>query len=216
MELQWLEKLIERDYPLLECKIYEDDKFLRVTKYYFDGVCFLPNFYFVFKSLQNGNICSRLVTYHGKTLFKTIFSQNNDEIIPKKLDYHLKQMSLNMKLCQGISKENIVSSQCLLEHLNDNLVARNYHCVYLLQENTIIDTCHECQKINSLKKDLDCLNDSADHQNLKGDAINGLDKPNDAIIQTSLIHSLLEKQNDEDDQEENLGSLRYLLNTSLF
>ena len=207
-ELQWLEKLIDKDYPLLECKIYEDDKFLRVTKYYFDGVYFLPNFYFVFKSLPNGNICSRLVTYHGKTLFKTIFSQNNEEIIPEKLDYYLKQMSLNMKLCQGISKENIASSQCLLEHLNDNLVARNYRCRYILQENTIIDTCHECQKIISLRKDLDCLNDSSE-QNLKGE-----DNPNDAIIQNSLIHSLLEKQNDEEfeefeeDQEQNVGSLR--------
>ena len=86
-------------------------------------------------------------------------------------------------------------------------MARNYRCRYILQENTIIDTCHECQKIISLRKDLDCLNDSSE-QNLKGE-----DNPNDAIIQNSLIHSLLEKQNDEEleeDQEQNVGSLRYL------
>ena len=71
--------------PDFETHYYQDANFLRVTKYCSSkGLRYLPNFHLVFSALDNGNLCMRVLTFHGRTL-STIFFKLTDAQVPQKV-----------------------------------------------------------------------------------------------------------------------------------
>ena len=87
-DLQWLDETIRRDFPQLECKMFDNDKFVRVAKTVGStGLKFMPDFYLIFNSVNNGSFCLRLLTYNGRTLDTVMFRCDHDqEQLPEKVN----------------------------------------------------------------------------------------------------------------------------------
>ena len=160
-ELQWLVETVHREYPELECKIFMDEKFVRVTKSCGAGLRFLSNFYLVFNSVNNGSFCLRLLAYNGRTL-DTIMFKCPEEMLPDKVKCQLTRMNEVMKLCEGISKDSLTGQDCLIDYLNDSLTARSFKCKFILSQESELVSCEECQKLIAIKKEVELLRNNED------------------------------------------------------
>lgn len=155
-ELQWIEETIRREYPDLECKFCNEEKFVRVTKSTGAGLRFLPNFYLIFNSINNGSFCLRLLTYNGRTL-DTVMFKCPEEVLPEKVTFQLSRINQLMRLCQGIAKDSLTGQDCLIDYLNDALTARSFKCKFILPQECEINSCEECQKLIAIKKEVELI-----------------------------------------------------------
>ena len=165
-DLQWLDETIRRDFPQLECKIFDNDKFVRVTRTSSgSGLKFMPDFYLIFNSVNNGSFCLRLLTYNGRTLDTVMFRCEHDqEQLPEKVNNQLVRMNQMMKLCQGTPKDTLTGQDCLIDYLNDAITARSFKCKFILNSEIMSPTtteillsCDECQKLIAMKKEVEVI-----------------------------------------------------------
>ena len=139
--------------PDFETHYYQDANFLRVTKYCSSkGLRYLPNFHLVFSALDNGNLCMRVLTFHGRTL-STIFFKLTDAQVPQKVTEALEDIRDNAKVCKGVERHKNLPQDCIVEYFNDNLTARSVNCAFLILENE--ECCEECQRIVGIKQEVD-------------------------------------------------------------
>ena len=171
-DLQWLDETIRRDFPQLECKIFDNDKFVRVTRTVGTGLKFMPDFYLIFNSVNNGGFCLRLLTYNGRTLDTVMFRCTADqEQLPEKVNHQLVRMNQMMKLCQGTPKDTLTGQDCLIDYLNDAITTRSFKCKFILSEVSEVSTteilsCDECQKLISMKKEVELIRNNEDCSDL--------------------------------------------------
>ena len=99
--------------------------------------------------------CSRLITYHGRSIDTFIFKFDENKKLPAKVCEALKSIDDEAKLCQGVD-ENLTQDG-LIECLNDIIVARHKKCKFMLPSETQSKTCEKCQTL--LVKDIkkECL-----------------------------------------------------------
>ena len=149
-DLKVLQNLITETKEDLKTEL--DTKFLKVTKYRNAGLRYLPNFHLIFSALDNGNLCMRFITYHGRTL-STIFFKLNDAQVPNKITEALEDISVNAQVCKGLDRDKCTTEDCLVEYFNDSVIARSFKCAFLIKSDT--EQCDECQRLIGVKKEVD-------------------------------------------------------------
>ena len=128
-ELSGLQTLIAQEFPKLDFYFHPGEMFLSVTKLSFRGLKYLPSFHIIFTSVSKESFCSRLITYHGRSIDTFIF-KCDDTQLPSKVSDVLKDINNEAKLCQGVD-ENITKDG-LIECVNDIIVARHKKCKFIL------------------------------------------------------------------------------------
>ena len=89
-ELSCLQTLIAQEFPELDYYFHSKQMFLSVTKLSYRGLKYLPSFHLIFTSLSKESFCSRLITYHGRSIDTFIF-KCDDKKIPSKVHNCLKK-----------------------------------------------------------------------------------------------------------------------------
>ena len=152
-EIISLKTMITQEFPQLDCCFHSKEMFLSVTKLSYHGLRYLPSFHLIFTSVSNGSLCSRLITYHGRSIDTFIFKLDTDKKLPSKVCEVLKSIDNEAKLCQGVD-ENLTHDG-LIECLNDIIVARHKKCKFILPSETQSEICEKCQTLlaKNIKKE---------------------------------------------------------------
>ena len=140
-ELNCLKNLIAEEFPQLEFYFHSTEMFLSVTKLSYSGLKYLPTFHLIFTFVSKDSFCSRLITYHGRSLDTFIFRCDN-KTLPSKVFEVVKSINDDANLCQGVDEN--VSQNGLIECLNDIIVARHRKCRFLLPYDSQTRTCEKC------------------------------------------------------------------------
>ena len=166
-ELGCLQAIITAEFPQMECHLDSDHgMFLKATSKssVSSGLRYLPNFHVIFTHLDSGSFCSRLITYHGRSLdcfaFKCGVTESNITL-PENVNSLLKNVSEGIKLCLGIHlshQDPILSNfpnqiDCLIECFDNAIVARHKKCTFLLPYSTIAAECNKCQTLVPIKRE---------------------------------------------------------------
>ena len=151
-QLSCLQTLIAQEFPELDYYFHSKQMFLSVTKLSYRGLKYLPSFHLIFTSLSKESFCSRLITYHGRSIDTFIF-KCDDKKIPSKVIEVLKDINNEAKLCQGVDEN--VNRDGLIECINDIIVARHKKCKFMLPSDSQTETCEKCMTLltKNIKKE---------------------------------------------------------------
>ena len=151
--LRCLQAKIMAEFPQVDCQLESNHGvFLKATtkSSVTHGLRYLPNFHVIFTCLDKERFCSRLITYHGRSLDTFIFKRydNKDTNLPKKVLAVLNTVTDGIKLCQGIEISKVSENcDCLIECFNDAIVARHKKCNFLLPSKSEVLECNKCQTL---------------------------------------------------------------------
>ena len=151
--LAHIEQYLLKSPENYEVQQYQPQKFLKVTKFFNQGLKYLPNCYLLFQSLDNESISIKTLTYHGKPLSTVFFKLTNEAPVPEEVHQALEVLNDKTHLCQGVDKSRASTPDCLLEFFNEDIIARSAKCKFLISDDSNI--CKECERLIGVKKEVD-------------------------------------------------------------
>ena len=176
-ELVWLRSKIIADFPTFDWKICDRGRFLKLTQSEDFCLKYLPGFHLIISFLGGTQkFCSRLITYHGRSLDTFVF-ECIDKMLPEKIVSVLKNLSQTLKLCQGVDAFKAVKCEdSLIEYLHDALVARHKKCKFLITSENEDLICEKCHMLFNVKKEVD-IKSLEEDDNTSSDVFNIPDRP---------------------------------------
>ena len=145
--LKEIEDELLKKFPKLSCQIHES-QFLHVWKLSSQGLRYIPNFHLIFESNEDKDFVVKLLSFHGKLLDCVVFKVTENGALPQNVENFVYDYTKDLKICQGVRYDCLDTNVKLVEHFNEEVVARSFQCLYYLQTTELEFQCPECKKLN--------------------------------------------------------------------